>query len=242
VVVLAGTGFAGYGGDFGPASAARLQAPSTLAVSPDGSLLLSDGPRVRRIGPDGTIETIAGSDLAGFRGDGGPAVSAELGGAIGLSPTASGGLLIADAGNGRIRLVDAYPGNGTFGVTPPSPPAAQVPTTPAPAPPAPPVAATPPPSVPKAPVVALRATSSVKVVRGHTRVTVTVSRRSSLRLDLSRQKNGRYRGVHHWNRTLAAGRHVLDLGKLKAGRYRAVLRLTSGTAHRALSRTWRVKG
>ena len=38
-----------------------------------------------------------------------------------------------------------------------------------------------------------------------------------------------------------AGRHVLDLGKLRAGRYRAVLRLTGGTAHRTLTRTWRVR-
>ena len=241
VVPLAGTGTGGFAGDGGPATAARLSEPEGLAVAADGGLLISDNgnARIRRVAPDGTITTIAGGDIRGFRGDGGPALAAELAETYGLAVTRDGNLLLADPSDDRIRMVGPYPGNGSFPPTAATAPAAPAPASTATPPAAPPVV--PAPAVPHTPAIALRASSSVKVNRGHARVMVTVSGRASLRLDLSRLKGGRYRGVHHWTRTLAAGRHVLDLGTLKAGRYRAMLRLTSGTAHRTLTRTWRVR-
>lgn len=62
--VVAGTGIGGYSGDGGPALDARLSTVSSLAFSPNGSLYLVDGGRVRVISTSGLIQTVAG--------DGGP--------------------------------------------------------------------------------------------------------------------------------------------------------------------------
>ncbi len=60
VSVVAGTGVRGFGGDAGPATAARLSRPADVAASRDGGFLIADGSnRVRRVAPDGTITTIA---------------------------------------------------------------------------------------------------------------------------------------------------------------------------------------
>jgi hypothetical protein len=74
------TGSAGFSGDGGPADSAELDTPSGLALGADGSLYIADAGnhRVRRVAPDGTIETFAGTGDDGFSGDGGPADSADL--------------------------------------------------------------------------------------------------------------------------------------------------------------------
>ncbi|MFH1570409.1 MAG: choice-of-anchor D domain-containing protein, partial [Gemmatimonadota bacterium] len=106
---VAGTGAAGYGGDGGPALMAELDQPSSLTVDRTGRVYVADenNHRVRRIAGDGTITTVAGTGHAGFAGDGGPAVAAQLAhpGAVALDE--AGRLLIADSGNGRIRRVGA---------------------------------------------------------------------------------------------------------------------------------------
>ena len=98
----------GLAGDGGPATAARLDTPRELAILADGTVLVADAAnhRIRRIAPNGIIVTAAGTS-AGFSGDGGPAVSAKLTNPRGVTPTADGGFLIADAGNHRVRKVDA---------------------------------------------------------------------------------------------------------------------------------------
>ncbi len=104
----AGTGSAGFGGDGGPATEARLNAPTGLALLPDGSVLIADtgNNRIRRVSPAGTISTVAGSSGAGSSGDGGPATSAQLSSPAGIAPLgASGGFLIADTGNHLLRRV-----------------------------------------------------------------------------------------------------------------------------------------
>ena len=60
--VLAGTGQAGFSGDGGPANQAMLNAPSDVAQGPAGVIHVADfgNDRVRRIGPDGIIRTVAG--------------------------------------------------------------------------------------------------------------------------------------------------------------------------------------
>ena len=109
----------GLGGDGGPATSARLDTPRELAVV-GGALLVADAGnnRIRRIGPDGIVSTVAGT-TAGFSGDGGPAVSAKLTNPRGVTPTADGGFLIADAGNHRIRKVDVTGIIGTIAGGPP---------------------------------------------------------------------------------------------------------------------------
>ncbi|UUY03910.1 hypothetical protein LRS13_25220 [Svornostia abyssi] len=142
---MAGTGTPGFSGDAGPATAAQLNTADRVAVTPDGGFVIADrlGHRVRRVGADGTITTVAGTGVAGSGGDGGPASTAQVNAPIGVGVASDGDILIADTSGHRIRRVDS--GDP---VAPPSPvtlppPAPEVPPLPASAPPptAPPIVA-----------------------------------------------------------------------------------------------------
>jgi hypothetical protein len=106
---VAGTGVAGSAGDGGPATAAELDGPFGVSPVADGGFLIVErrGNRVRRVWPDGTITTVAGTGVAGYSGDGGPAVAARLNEPHAVAALPDGGFLIADTGNHRIRRVDA---------------------------------------------------------------------------------------------------------------------------------------
>src|SRR5690242_859842 len=67
-------------GDDGPALAAEIGNIQGLTLDRAGNLYLSDTEhhRVRRVGPDGVITTLAGTGLPGFTGDGGLASRAQL--------------------------------------------------------------------------------------------------------------------------------------------------------------------
>jgi RHS repeat-associated protein len=108
ITTIAGLlGTPGATGDNGPAAAARLNGPAGLALGRDGSLYVADSNnhRVRRIGIDGTITTVAGSGTAGFSGDGGLATSAQLNGPFALAVSSDGSLMIAERFNARVREV-----------------------------------------------------------------------------------------------------------------------------------------
>ncbi len=109
VEVVAGSGRQGYGGDRGPATDAELYRPSGVAVDNDGVVYFSDrfNHAIRRVDPDGTISTFAGTGTFGYSGDGGPAASAQLSAPFGLDIMADGSLVIADSSNARVRTVDA---------------------------------------------------------------------------------------------------------------------------------------
>lgn len=113
MATVAGNGVRGYAGDGGPAIQAQLSCPHGVAVDSAGNLYIGDteNNRVRRVGPDGIISTLAGTGAPGSAGDGGPAAKAQL-----YAPTslaldvsgvsgASGNLFIADTGNSTIRQV-----------------------------------------------------------------------------------------------------------------------------------------
>jgi sugar lactone lactonase YvrE len=96
-------------GDGGPAAAAWLGVPGYLAAAGDGSVYYADifDNRIRRIGPDGRIATVAGTgEPVGYGGDGGPAREARLAWPSGVALRPAGGLLFTDSGNHRIRLLD----------------------------------------------------------------------------------------------------------------------------------------
>lgn len=107
VVPFAGTGAGVFGGDGGPATAARLKMPHGTAALADGSYAIADTNnfRIRRVAPDGTITTMAGTGVRGFSGDGGAATAAKISAPRGIAAIPSGGLLIADSDNNRIRKV-----------------------------------------------------------------------------------------------------------------------------------------
>jgi sugar lactone lactonase YvrE len=96
-------------GDEGPARAAWLGVPGYLAAAEDGSVFYADifDNRIRRIGPDGRIATVAGTgEPVGYGGDGGPALEARLAWPSGVALRPAGGLMFTDSGNHRIRRLD----------------------------------------------------------------------------------------------------------------------------------------
>lgn len=107
VTTVAGTGSAGYGGDGGPATQAPLNSPSSVYIDSLGQLIITDtgNSAIRRVGLNGTIQTIAGNGSAGFEGDSGPAARAQLAFPSAARMDASGNLYIADTGNSRIRVI-----------------------------------------------------------------------------------------------------------------------------------------
>jgi len=94
-------------GDGGPAISAALGQPEGIVVASSGNIYFADAAanRVRKIAPDGTIQTFAGTGTAGFSGDGGPATAAELNQPYGLAFDHFGNLYIADLGNARVRKI-----------------------------------------------------------------------------------------------------------------------------------------
>ncbi len=109
---VAGTGRAGVSGDNGPAIAAQLQFPDGIVVDSAGNLFVSDKTAnlIRKIS-GGNITTYAGTGLAGYSGDGGPATAAQFNGPSGLALDAAGNLYVADTTNSAIRKIAA---NGTI--------------------------------------------------------------------------------------------------------------------------------
>jgi RHS repeat-associated protein len=107
ITSLAGTGVAGFSGDGGPATAAQVNNPVMIAVAPDGSLYFTDffNHRVRRIKPDGSITTVAGTGTPGYSGDGGPATAAQLKEPYGVALAPDGSLYITDQENFRVRRI-----------------------------------------------------------------------------------------------------------------------------------------
>jgi sugar lactone lactonase YvrE len=114
ITTMAGTGIAGYNGDGGPAGSAQLNAPSGVAVDGAGNLLIADrsNQRVRMVDLTATppvITTVAGTGIAGYNGDGGPAGSAQLNAPTGVAVDGEGNLYIADRSNQRVRQVELAP-------------------------------------------------------------------------------------------------------------------------------------
>ncbi len=104
IQTVAGSDFVGDGG---PALSAVLTQTEGVAVDSAGSVYVADAAdnRVRKITPDGTIQTVAGTGRAGFAGDGGAASNALLSHPYGLALDSAGNLYIADLGNARVRKV-----------------------------------------------------------------------------------------------------------------------------------------
>ena len=118
VTVMCGSG-AGFKGDGDVAENALFKQLQDAVLDDVGNLYIVDqqNQRIRRIGADGIIDTIAGTGTPGFSGDEGPALEAELHWGFGSNPNPSGGityandkLYIADSVNHRIRVMDLVSG------------------------------------------------------------------------------------------------------------------------------------
>lgn len=111
ISTVAGNGSSGFSGDGGPAIAAQLNYPTGIAIDKKGDVYIADAnnKRIRKVdGTTGIITTIVGVGTAGFSGDGGPAITAEISGQASLVFDTAGNLYIGDGGNGRIRKVDTF--------------------------------------------------------------------------------------------------------------------------------------
>ena len=106
ISTVAGDGEQGFAGDSGPATSALLDTPTGVAVDANGNIYIADSHnnRIREVS-GGTISTIAGTGVAGFSGDGGPAASAELDLPMAVAVDSKGNIYVADTNNNRIREI-----------------------------------------------------------------------------------------------------------------------------------------
>jgi len=125
ITTVAGNDTAGYRGDNGPATAAKLNFPEGIAVDPAGNVFVADlyNHRVRKINGSGTITTVAGNGVSGFGGDGFAATAANLFQPSAVALDSLGNIYIADANNDRIRkvspsgIITTIAGNGMYGTS-----------------------------------------------------------------------------------------------------------------------------
>lgn len=108
ITTVVGTGVAGFTGDSGPAAAAALNVPASVAIDVAGDLYVADSGnnRVRKVSAQtGIITTIAGGNSQAFSGDSGPANLAGLYGPYTLALDGRGDLFITDVFHNRIREI-----------------------------------------------------------------------------------------------------------------------------------------
>ncbi len=107
ITTIAGTGTQGFSGDGAAATAAELAFPGGVACGADGVVYLVDriNQRIRMIGLDGKISTIAGSGVEGYAGDGLPALQAAFANPTSISIDTKRNLYVADHNNHVIRLI-----------------------------------------------------------------------------------------------------------------------------------------
>jgi hypothetical protein len=116
ITTIAGSGRRGFAGDGGPAMEAEFALPvgqrghpaGHIALAADGALYLADteNNRVRRIGADGLVSTVAGRGTYGSAGQNGPALEAELAYPVDVALSPEGVLHIADTENNCVRKVE----------------------------------------------------------------------------------------------------------------------------------------
>ncbi|GAA4465092.1 hypothetical protein GCM10023093_16700 [Nemorincola caseinilytica] len=110
ITTYAGSGTSWVSGDGGPATAAEIGIPTSLAMDKFGNLFISDNSNsvIRKVNPAGIISTVAGDAMViggGYAGDGGPATASLLMWPEGIAVDTFGNLYVADNGNNMIRRI-----------------------------------------------------------------------------------------------------------------------------------------
>ncbi len=127
ISTVAGMGSKAYSGDGGAGTSAAIAlygSHAGLATDSSGNLYIADAAnnRIRKVDTSGIITTVAGNGIAGFSGDGSPAVNAGLNNPSDVAVDSAGNLYIADTSNNRVRKVttggggSAAPGISSNGI------------------------------------------------------------------------------------------------------------------------------
>ncbi len=122
ISTVAGGGI-GAPGDGGPATAAVLAGPMSVAVNAAGELFIADNTdnKIRKVNASGIISTFAGGGYEVY--DGVPATNATLNQPSAIAVDTAGNVYIADQGHYRIKkvtpggIINTYVGTGVFGMT-----------------------------------------------------------------------------------------------------------------------------
>lgn len=124
ISTVAGSGIEwGFSGDGGPATSAQLFNPFGSALDGAGNLYIADtgNSRIRKVAPDGTISTVAGTGTSGFSGDGGQATSAQLHYPDSMALDNAGNVYFSDSANHTVRkiatngIISTLAGDGSSG-------------------------------------------------------------------------------------------------------------------------------
>jgi DNA-binding beta-propeller fold protein YncE len=128
ITVIAGNATKGHSGDGGPAKSAQLSAPHEVRFDSKGNMYVAerDSHVVRHIDmKTQVITTLAGTGVAGYSGDGGPAAMAQLNQPHSIVLDKADNVFICDINNNRVRKIDpktgiiaTFVGTGTNAATP----------------------------------------------------------------------------------------------------------------------------
>lgn len=112
VTTFAGSGT--IGATEGVGSAASFYYPAGMAVDANDNLLVADygNNKIRKITPDGTVTTFAGTGVAGAAE--GTALTAQFNGVTGVCVDSFGNIFVADYYNNKIRKIDSLGNVTTF--------------------------------------------------------------------------------------------------------------------------------
>jgi sugar lactone lactonase YvrE len=108
ISTVAGTGLPGFNGDAQAADQAQLSMPMGVALDKAGNILIADllNHRVRTVNiQTGEIQTIIGTGVPGFNGDGHAAAATQINAPLGLAVDSNGNLLLTESGGMRVRRI-----------------------------------------------------------------------------------------------------------------------------------------
>jgi len=98
-------------GAFTSSALNTVNTANDLVVDKNGDIYFSNTAVIKKKSiSTGKVSILCGSGVPGYGGDNGPAIDAKLGFVIGLALDTSSNLIIADAGNNRIRMIDKISG------------------------------------------------------------------------------------------------------------------------------------
>ena len=107
ITTVAGNGIQASTGDGGQAKLAQLAFPSSVTVDKFGNIYVAEGHRIRKITPDGIINSVAGNGASGYNGDNILAINATLNWPQCVTLDTTGNIFIADINNYRVRKVNS---------------------------------------------------------------------------------------------------------------------------------------